>query len=193
MTTADEQDFADYPLTQQALSTNSTFDHRILSQQPSGSVMGDGEDEQVITDSHFARDSRIDSPPLPHGIEKRKYSRSVPEGLTYALFKYPLLVCVLFILVCELAFYVAVRQYVNLHEALLTWQGRRKQLREQMRRATNYEQWAEAAQEMDEFLKLDVWRKQPESAHYDYRLIRRITRLMKVYRGDLQNSAMSRK
>jgi TAG lipase/lysophosphatidylethanolamine acyltransferase len=40
-----------------------------------------------------------------------------------------------------------------------------------LNKATDYEQWEEAALNLDNLLGLDMWRNNPTSRHYDYRLI----------------------
>ncbi|KAI3652236.1 hypothetical protein MP228_003539 [Amoeboaphelidium protococcarum] len=113
---------------------------------------------------------------------RKRFSNSAPEGLSYTLLKYPLLIIVLSIMMFELVLYILVRQYVNLHEYLFAWRGTKKSLRDQMHNAENYEQWQLVAREMDKYLQSDLWKSVPESAFYDHRLIKRITRLLMTYR-----------
>ncbi|PYH40613.1 triacylglycerol lipase family protein [Aspergillus saccharolyticus JOP 1030-1] len=44
-------------------------------------------------------------------------------------------------------------------------------LRYALENATTYEEWEEAAFDLDELLSKDLWRQNPTSRHYDYRLI----------------------
>lgn len=59
-------------------------------------------------------------------------------------------------------------------ERLLSWWGSkspRNRLRYRLANAQTYEEWEEAAFELDELLSMDLWRQNPTSRHYDYRLI----------------------
>ncbi|KAL2794265.1 acyl transferase/acyl hydrolase/lysophospholipase [Aspergillus keveii] len=73
-------------------------------------------------------------------------------------------------------------------EKLLSWwrsKSPRTQLRHALKIATNYEDWEEAAFELDEILSLDLWRQNPTSKYYDYRLIMgRLTALMTAREDD---------
>ncbi|KAL2872199.1 triacylglycerol lipase family protein [Aspergillus lucknowensis] len=73
-------------------------------------------------------------------------------------------------------------------EKLLSWwrsKSPRTRLRHSLAIATNYEDWEEAAFELDEILSLDLWRQNPTSNHYDYRLIMgRLTALMAAREDD---------
>ncbi|SPB52997.1 RXT2-like, N-terminal family protein [Aspergillus niger] len=57
---------------------------------------------------------------------------------------------------------------------LLSWwrsKSPRKRLQHVLRTASTFEDWEEAAFELDELLSMDLWRQNPTSRHYDYRLI----------------------
>ncbi|KAL3448842.1 acyl transferase/acyl hydrolase/lysophospholipase [Aspergillus insuetus] len=73
-------------------------------------------------------------------------------------------------------------------EKLLSWwrsKSPRTRLRHALKIATNYEDWEEAAFELDEILSLDLWRQNPTSKYYDYRLIMgRLTALMTAREDD---------
>ncbi|KAE8145910.1 acyl transferase/acyl hydrolase/lysophospholipase [Aspergillus avenaceus] len=59
-------------------------------------------------------------------------------------------------------------------ERLLSWwrsMSPRSRLRYHLANALTYEEWEEAAFELDELLSMDLWRQNPTSRHYDYRLI----------------------
>ncbi|KAB8199512.1 acyl transferase/acyl hydrolase/lysophospholipase [Aspergillus parasiticus] len=59
-------------------------------------------------------------------------------------------------------------------ERLLSWwrsKSPRSRLRYRLANAQRYEEWEEAAFELDELLSMDLWRQNPTSRHYDYRLI----------------------
>ncbi|KAL2802803.1 hypothetical protein BJX63DRAFT_98242 [Aspergillus granulosus] len=71
---------------------------------------------------------------------------------------------------------------------LLSWwssKSPRTRLRHSLKTATNYEDWEEAAFELDEILSLDLWRQNPASKYYDYRLIMgRLAALMTAREDD---------
>ncbi|KAL3459935.1 hypothetical protein BJX64DRAFT_263977 [Aspergillus heterothallicus] len=71
---------------------------------------------------------------------------------------------------------------------LLSWwssKSPRTRLRHTLKTSTNYEDWEEAAFELDEILSLDLWRQNPTSKYYDYRLIMgRLTALMTAREDD---------
>ncbi|KAA8652223.1 uncharacterized protein ATNIH1004_001127 [Aspergillus tanneri] len=70
---------------------------------------------------------------------------------------------------------------------LLSWWGSnsKKKLRRTLASAERYEDWEQAAYELDELLSMDIWRQNAASRHYDYRLIMgRLDALMTARRND---------
>ncbi|KAJ5489624.1 hypothetical protein N7539_004514 [Penicillium diatomitis] len=59
------------------------------------------------------------------------------------------------------------------HKVFSWWRSKspKKRLVHALATAQSYEQWEEAAFELDELLSKDMWRQNPASRHYDYRLI----------------------
>ncbi|KAF7720083.1 Uncharacterized protein PECH_008043 [Penicillium ucsense] len=59
------------------------------------------------------------------------------------------------------------------HKVFSWWRSKspKKRLVHALATAQTYEQWEEAAFELDELLSKDIWRQNPVSRHYDYRLI----------------------
>ncbi|KAK3695091.1 acyl transferase/acyl hydrolase/lysophospholipase [Podospora appendiculata] len=60
------------------------------------------------------------------------------------------------------------------HRKLIAWLHRRAPIDiwlEILHTATDFEEWDEAALQLDNLLGLDIWRNNPTSRHYDYRLI----------------------
>lgn len=55
---------------------------------------------------------------------------------------------------------------------------------EALRTAADYDEWAEAAQQLDLILGLDMWRHNPTSKHYDYRMIHERIRLIETAREE---------
>ncbi|KAK8200895.1 hypothetical protein M8818_006213 [Zalaria obscura] len=105
------------------------------------------------------------------------------EGWTYNVLKWPLLLVVfgwLFVLGLS---YLATRLYIYFYEQLVTWRGRREQLRLKLRTSTNYEDWVKAAKELDTYLGSDKWKETDEYAYYDSKTIRRVKEHMRKLRA----------
>ncbi|KAF3902434.1 hypothetical protein ABW21_db0200616 [Orbilia brochopaga] len=109
------------------------------------------------------------------GRRKRRPRRDeTREGFSYALFSWPLLLCV-FGWILFLGFlYFLTRIYIWLYEHFVTHRGKRQRLRLALRHSRNYEEWKVAAQKLDEFLGADEWREVDEFSYYDYTTIRRV-------------------
>ncbi|RXK35428.1 hypothetical protein M231_07332 [Tremella mesenterica] len=117
------------------------------------------------------------------------------EGLSYQLFRWPLLSVFLFFIAVEFYFYVFVRQLVNVWEYLATWRGKRGKLRAKMRKSQTYEEWVTIAKELDALLGFDKWKEQEEDVYFDWSLVKRVRRRLykertggdvKALMGDLQ-------
>ena len=105
------------------------------------------------------------------GRKKKKPRRSkdeTREGFVYALFKWPLLVVVLGWIIGLGASYWLTRLYVWAYERLVTWRGRRQNLREIIRSRTNYEDWRAAAEKLDQHLGNEQWKETDDYAYYDW-------------------------
>lgn len=96
------------------------------------------------------------------------------EGYVYNLLKWPLLALVLSWLFVLSVLYLLTRFYIFLYEHFVTIRGRRKQIRREMRSTATYEEWVEAAQEMDRYLGNDKWRKIDQYAYYNSGTLRRV-------------------
>src|SRR5438045_7759560 len=95
------------------------------------------------------------------------------EGFVYTLLKWPLLGVVLVWIVMLGTLYLLTRLYVFLYEHLVTWRGTREKLRRKLRAADTYEQWKEAAAELDAFLGNEKWKKEDEYVYYDFKTVRK--------------------
>jgi hypothetical protein len=82
----------------------------------------------------------------------------------------------------ELAVYACIRLWVAVHELFVVWRSKHRGLKDQMREATRYADWRVSAQALDASMNKDAWKQQDESPFYDYRLIRRVTRMLCNYR-----------
>jgi hypothetical protein len=54
--------------------------------------------------------------------------------------------------------------------------GQKGKLRARMRAAKTYQQWKDAASELDSYLQFDEWKAIDEDAFYDWRLVRKASR-----------------
>ena len=118
--------------------------------------------------------------PPSDASEPRLPDRSI-AGITFALFRLPLLLVVLCIMAFELGCYVWVRQIVNFWEYFHTWRGKKYQIRQRLRTAPNYEIWRKTAEELDLHIGRDAWKRDPRDPVYDWKLIQRITNKLKHY------------
>lgn len=103
-------------------------------------------------------------------------------GQLYALLRWPLLTLVFGWVAVLFYAYVLTRQAVNLGEYLVTWRGPKRKLRNKLRQAKNWGEWISAAREMDQFLGLAAWREKDPSGLYDWVLIKKVTRSLRIFR-----------
>lgn len=94
------------------------------------------------------------------------------SSITYHMLRWPILIFVLSWITFLCNGYILVRAYVALSEYFFTWVGKRKRIRDKLRRSKNYEEWVKTAQELDRFLNLDKWSTNPKFSYYDYRTVR---------------------
>ena len=104
------------------------------------------------------------------------------EGFVYVLLKWPLLILILgWILGLSIA-YVFTRFYIWAYERLITWRGRRQVLRDNLRSKTKYEDWVQAAKQLDTHLGNDRWKREDPYAYYDHVSVRKVTDQLKSAR-----------
>lgn len=96
------------------------------------------------------------------------------EGFVYVLLKWPLLLVVLGWLLFLSIGYVFTRLYIYLYEHFVTWRGTRERLRQRLYSATSYQDWIQAADELDSHLGGKSWKEKSEYAYYDSKTIRRV-------------------
>ncbi|TLD32378.1 lipid particle protein [Venturia nashicola] len=104
------------------------------------------------------------------------------EGFVYALLKWPLLFGIFGWITFLGISYLFTRLYIFLYEHWITWRGRRNRLRRELRRQTTYEDWVEAAKDLDKFLGNDKWKTVDEYAYYDSKTVRRVLSHMSKFR-----------
>ncbi|KAG0273945.1 hypothetical protein BGZ95_010258 [Linnemannia exigua] len=112
-----------------------------------------------------------------HKSQRRKYN-----GYSYTLLRVPLMALIFGIIAVEMWMYVCIRQIVNMWEYFVTWRGRRNQLRKDLRNATTYGKWKAAAQRLDTYMKKDEWKNDPDFGYYDYNLLSRVNRNLRLSR-----------
>lgn len=110
------------------------------------------------------------------------------EGFGYIILRWPVLVGVLTWLLVLSICYASVRVYITLQEWLIVWRGKRKTLRQRLRKARTLEEWHHAAKELDDFLGNTKWMQgRQDFAYYDASTVQRATQNMREARelGDL--------
>ncbi|KAG9293938.1 hypothetical protein G9A89_019276 [Geosiphon pyriformis] len=109
--------------------------------------------------------------------QKIKNKQKVPrgfDGFTYHVLRFPFILLIFSIISLEMLLYVAVRQIVNLWEYFIQWRGEKRKLREMLRRSTTYEEWIEAAKQLDSHLGYDEWKYEIPFGFYDFNLLRKV-------------------
>jgi predicted acylesterase/phospholipase RssA len=96
------------------------------------------------------------------------------EGFVYTILHYPLLFLVLGWVICLFMAYNITRLYIYLYEHFWTWTGRRENYRRKLHSANTYQDWVEAAQELDTYLGNDKWKTQSDYAYYDAKTVKRV-------------------
>jgi predicted acylesterase/phospholipase RssA len=96
------------------------------------------------------------------------------EGFVYVLLKWPLLNLVFGWLLFLSIAYGLTRFYIYVYEHFVAWRGQRQRLRKRLQNASSYEEWTNAAKELDSYLGNDAWKRSDEYAYYDCKTIRRV-------------------
>jgi predicted acylesterase/phospholipase RssA len=96
------------------------------------------------------------------------------EGYVYSILHYPLLFLVLGWVVFLFIAYNITRLYVYLYEHFWSWTGRREDYRRKLHSAQTYEEWVDAAKELDTYLGNDKWKTQSDYAYYDAKTVKRV-------------------
>ena len=96
------------------------------------------------------------------------------EGFVYNILKWPLLLLVSGWIVVLALSYLGTRLYVYSYEHVFTWRGWRQELRRNLRRKTNFEEWKRAAEEFDQYLGNERWKESDDYAFYDYATVRKV-------------------
>jgi len=117
--------------------------------------------------------------------KKRKPKRSkdeTREGFVYTILKWPMLLGVFgWILALGLGYFLT-RLYIWAYERFIAWRGQRERLRKNLRSKTNYEDWVQAARELDGHLGNEEWKETDDYAYYDHTTVRRVKDQLKQRR-----------
>ena len=122
--------------------------------------------EKLTATSDFA--------PIHQRISRRPRDSFGQQGLTYHIMRWPLLAFFFLIIWLEFSAYVVTRQVVNVFEYSFAWWGHKARLRQEMRKATSYDEWKAGAKKMDAYLGFDLWKETDDGPYYDYILVCRM-------------------
>lgn len=61
-----------------------------------------------------------------------------------------------------------------------------------MRNTNNYEEWIEAAKQLDSYFKYDEWKKEIPFGYYDYSLLKKVNRDLKSLRQEETNENLQK-
>ncbi|KAI0774283.1 acyl transferase/acyl hydrolase/lysophospholipase [Fomes fomentarius] len=100
----------------------------------------------------------------------------------YLTLRWPLLGLIFLFIAIQFGMYVMIRQLVNAKEWISAWRGRRGILRKRLREARTYKEWKDAALALDEYMHFDEWKVIEEDIYYDWKLVRKVRRSLKVFR-----------
>lgn len=120
------------------------------------------------------------------GKPKRKPKRTkdeTREGFVYTILKWPLLLGVFAWIIGLGISYLLTRLYIWGYEHLITWRGQREEYRRKVQSAANYEDWINAAKELDEYLGNQQWKEVDDYAYYDHKTVRKVKDQLKERRG----------
>ncbi|KAK0468400.1 patatin-domain-containing protein [Desarmillaria tabescens] len=125
--------------------------------------------------------------PVNLKVKKRKKkdrlsSKRLGHDWWFLVLRWPLLLFIFLFIGAEFGIYVLIRQLVNAKEWVSAWRGKKGVLRKKLRASTTYEEWKEAAKELDDYLHFDEWKKIDDDPYYDWRLIKKVGRSLKMLR-----------
>ncbi|PBK69658.1 patatin-domain-containing protein [Armillaria solidipes] len=125
--------------------------------------------------------------PVNLKVKKRKKkdrlsSKRLGHDWWFLVLRWPLLLFIFLFIGAEFGIYVLIRQLVNAKEWVSAWRGKKGVLRKRLRASTTYEEWKEAAKDLDDFLHFDDWKKIDDDPYYDWRLIKKVGRSLKMLR-----------
>lgn len=146
------------------------------------------EPEKLVRKSAFSSVFGVFSVFSKKNKDGRKLKRDeIGEGIGFWLMRWPALFFIGMWLLFLTAIYASVRVFVAGYENILTWRGRRAKLRKVLRSARTYEQWVQAAKDLDVELGNAEWRENPKFGYYDHVTISKLTKMVRKLR--LQDQA----
>lgn len=92
-------------------------------------------------------------------------------------------VVILLFMLIDLLFYFTIRYWVYLTEILQHRFGPTRLYIQKMEHAKSYSEWKSAASDLDKVLGIEDWKWDPESLHFDFRLVQKIVRRLKRFRN----------
>ena len=123
----------------------------------------------------------------------RRTTDETREGFVYTLLKWPLFLIVSGWILFLSASYLLTRTYIWAYERLVTWRGRRQNLRRNLRSKTSYKGWRIAAQELDSHLGNEQWKETDDYAYYDYTTVTKVKDQLKAGRKLAESQEKSKK
>ncbi|KAJ1034204.1 hypothetical protein NDA18_001069 [Ustilago nuda] len=126
-----------------------------------------------------------DFAPINEKVSRKKKNivdSGTREGFVFHTLRWPLLLVIFLFISLEFLLYVMVRQLVNIIEYSIAWRGKKGQLRKQMRSASNYAEWKEAALAQDDFLGYEKWKTEDGSGFYDWILVKKVKSSLRNFR-----------
>ncbi|KKY21741.1 putative patatin-like serine [Phaeomoniella chlamydospora] len=114
------------------------------------------------------------------------------EGVLYTILKWPLLFVVFGWILILSVLYALTRIYISSYEHFVTWTGRREKLRKRLQYSRSYDEWSEAANELDNYLGNEDWKQEAEYAYYDYKTVRKVTAQLGELRAKVQQEESNR-
>ncbi|KAJ1514807.1 hypothetical protein HMI55_004341 [Coelomomyces lativittatus] len=148
------------------------------SSSSSSSLNLSGMEENECMDYEILEDYLSDPHP---DLFKKVYQSSFPDGLSFKILRWPLMILIILILTLNLLLYIVVRQCVTLYEYMFVWRGKKREMRHQWLNATTYEAWKKTAILLDKHFQRMDWKQQIPSPHYDYGLILSVVQKLQRY------------
>ncbi|RMD39914.1 hypothetical protein DV735_g5215, partial [Chaetothyriales sp. CBS 134920] len=96
------------------------------------------------------------------------------EGWVYAVLYWPLLLIVMGWIVVLLIAYNLTRLYIYGYEHLRLWGGKQQTLKQRLGQAKSYAEWAQTAQELDEYLGNEKWKRSAPYSYYNYQTVKKV-------------------
>ncbi|KAI9623678.1 hypothetical protein H4Q26_014405 [Puccinia striiformis f. sp. tritici PST-130] len=118
--------------------------------------------------------SRTGASPHKRAQAQKPRKDIVREGWAHQISRWPLLTIIGVASLFEFLVYVSVRQMVRLFEKLMSWRAQEGRLRRKLQAAENYEEWKQAALELDDLLGFEQWKRNSINAYYDSTSVRRV-------------------